>query len=366
MIDICTIDSTKVRVPLVDCQILNDSLQDKWLTVHSVTGEISNSDFKSNCYTTEKNGIKLRIGIESMNTFSKRGQGQGQGQGQVEEKYITMVITSKMLEEEYFKGITDKTLPRVYDYIMSLNVFSCSYQAFSNSMVTDTDICKDFIAEFGEMRELMKSMEKHSTPYSAKGVGVRTYLNGDNQNGIEWNDRNTTSLKHPFAKVYSKYLDFYGNGVKKDRRDFAANYINEKDCEDRYRVEVTAKNRKAWKAYGVTDTRLINIVSLPQEKLAEIVSKSINKNIEKPTRKPNTPNEGMKPAEVYTYNFLIMSLEFVPYGILINEVTEGMSTHSRSKYIKKVETIYKKYIKGKETYKTENIDRLMKSVGWIL
>ena len=361
MIDICTIDSTKVRVPLADCQILNDSLQDKWLTVHSVTGEISNSDFKSNCYTTEKNGIKLRIGIESMNTsaaFTKENP--------IGERFITMVITSKMLEEEYFKGITKETLPRVYDYIMSLQVFSCSYETFCHSMVTDTDICKDFNANFGEMRELMKSMEKHSTPYSAKGVGVRAYLNGDNQNGIEWNDRNTTSLRHPFVKVYSKHLDFYGYGVKQDRKHFAANYINEKDCKDRYRVEVTIKNRKAFKAYGVTDTTLINVVSLSQERMAEMVSKSINKNIEKPTRKPNTLNEGMTPAEAYTYNWLMMSLEFIPYGILINGVTEGMSTHSRSKYAKKVDTVYKKYIKGKESYKTENIDRLMKSVGWTL
>jgi len=358
MLDICTVDSTKVRVPLVDCQILNDSLQDKWLTVHSVTGEISSTDFKSNCYTTETNGIKLRIGIESMSTFSKRGQ--------IEEKYITMVITSKMLEKEYFKGITKETLPTVYKYLMNLNVFSCSYDVFCRSMATDTDICKDFTATFQDMRELMKSMEKHSTPYSAKGVGVRAFLKGDNQNGIEWNDRNTTSLTHPFAKVYSKYLDMFGIGIKQDRKDFAKAYINPNDCKDRYRVEVTVKNRKAFKAYGVTQTTLLDVVSLSQKKMSEIISKSINKNIEKPTRKPNQPKEGMTPAEAYTYNWLLMSLEFIPYGILINEVTEGMPRSSRSKYAKKVDVVYKKYIKGKETYKTENIDSLMKSVGWTL
>jgi hypothetical protein len=361
MLDICTIDSTKVRVPLDDCQILNDSLQDKWVMVHEETGEISSTDFKFNCYTTEANGIKLRIGIEGIKTSVADAGGHP-----VTSMFITMVITSKMLEKDYFNGITKETLPRVYDYIMSLQVFSCSYDTFCHSMVTDTDICKDFIADFGEMRELMKSMEKHSTPYSAKGVGVRTYLNGDNQNGIEWNDRNTTSLRHPFVKVYYKYLDFYGNGVKQDRKDFAKAYINPNDCKDRYRLEATVKNRKAFNAYGVTDTTLINVVSLSQEKLSEIVSKSLNKNIEKPTRKPNTPNEGMKPADTYTYNVLVMLLEYQPYGIVINAVTEGMPRSSRSKYAKKVDTIYKKYIKGKETYKTENIDRLMKSVGWVV
>jgi len=361
MIDKYTVDSTKVRVPLADCQIINDSLQDKWLSVHSVTGEISSTDFKSNCYTTEKNGIKLRIGIESMNTSAAFTKEKPIG-----ERFITMVITSKMLEEEYFKGITKETLPRVYDYIMSLQVFSCSYEAFSNSMVTDTDICKDFIATFEEMRELMKLMEKHSTPQSEKGKGVRAFLKGDNQNGIEWNDRNTTSLRHPFVKAYSKYLDFYGNGVKQDRREFAANYINEEDCKDRYRIEATIKNRKAFNAYGVTDTTLINVVSLSQEIMSEMVSKSLNKNIEKPTRKPNTPNEGMKPADTYTYNVLVMLLEYQPYGIVINGLTEAMPRSSRSKYSKKVDFVYKKYIKGKESYKTEDIDRLMKSVGWTL
>jgi dimeric dUTPase (all-alpha-NTP-PPase superfamily) len=361
MLDTLTIDSTKIRIPFDSCQVINQSLLSTWLMVNEETGEISSTEFKSNCYTTQTNGIKLRIGIEGIKTSVSDAGGHP-----VTSRFITMVITSKMLEKGYFNGITQDTLPTVYKYLMNLNVFSCSYDVFCNSMVTDTDICKDFNATFQDMRELMKSMEKHSTPYSAKGVGVRAYLNGDNQNGIEWNDRNTTSLRHTFAKVYSKYLDMFGKGIKQDRRDFAKAYINPNDCKDRYRVEVTIKNRKAFKAYGITNTTLLDIVSLSQEKMSEMVSKSINKNIEKPSRTPNQPKEGMTPAEAYTYNWLTMSLEFIPYGILINEVTEGMSNHSRSKYTKKVDTIYKKYIKGKETYKTENIDRLMKSVGWVV
>ena len=66
MLDICTIDSTKIRIPFVECKILNESVLSRWVMVNETTGEVSNSEFKSNCYTHQQNGIKLRIGIETM------------------------------------------------------------------------------------------------------------------------------------------------------------------------------------------------------------------------------------------------------------------------------------------------------------
>jgi len=212
----------------------------------------------------------------------------------------------------------------------------------------------------------MKSMEKHSNPYTKKGIGVRSYIDGNNQNGIEWNDRNTTSLRHPFVKVYSKYLDMYGDNIKKDRRDFAKSYIQREDCKDLYRVEVTLKNRKAFKAYGVSNTTLMDIVGLSQEKMALMVSKSLNKNISKPSRKPTKPKEGMTPQERFIYNGLSMILVSTPYNIAIQLMTEDLPPSSRVQYIKKVEAIYTKWIKDQETYKTENIDKLMRTVGWMV
>ena len=360
MLDICTIDSTKIRIPFVECKILNESVLSRWVMVNETTGEVSNTDFKSNCYTHQQNGIKLRIGIETKGVSVVQ-----KGEHLNLSKYVTMVITSKMLRKDYFKGITKETLPIVYDYVMSLNVFSCSYDSFCNSMATDTDICKDFKASFEDMRELMKSLEKHSNPYTQKGIGVRAYIDGKNQNGIEWNDRNTTSLRHPFVKVYSKYLDLYGQGIKQDRRDFAQSYITEEETKDLYRVEVTLKNRKAFKAYGITNTTLLDIVSLSQDKMSDMLSKTVNKNISKPSSKPNKPKEGMTPQERFIYNGLSMILQTTPYGIAIELMTEDLPSSSKTKYIQKVNAIYVKWIKGQETYKTENIDTLMKAVGWV-
>ena len=304
MIGAYKIDSTKIRIPFEDCEILNDGILSHYVLVNELTGEVSNTDFKKNCWIGQTNGVKCRIAIESVNSaLSAKGEPPKLG------RYITLVITSKMLEKDYFKGITKETLPKVYDYVMGLEVFKCSYDVWQNSMVTDTDICKDFKAPFDKMREVFQLMEKSSVPYSKRGVGVKSYIKGENQNGIEWNDRNTTSLKHPFVKAYSKYLDLFGEGIRQDRKDFADAYINEADCKDMYRTEATVKNRKAFKAYEVTDTRLCSIVDLSQEKMSEIVSKSLKKNTVRPTRtNTKTKKSEMTPQERTIYNTLSMIL----------------------------------------------------------
>jgi hypothetical protein len=361
MIGIHKIDSTKVRIPFDDCEILNEGLLSHYVLVNELTGEVSNTDFKKNCWIGETNGVKCRIAVESVNSaLSAKGEPPKLG------RYITLVITSKMLGKDYFKGITKETLPKVYDYVMRLEVFKCSYDVWQNSMVTDTDICKDFKASFDEMRQLFQVMERSSIPYSKRGVGVKAYIKGENQNGIEWNDRNTVSLKHPFIKVYSKHLDLYGQGIRQDRKDFSSAYINEADCKDVYRVETTVKNRKAFKTYEVTDTRLCSIVDLSQEKMAEIVSNSLKKNTVRPTRtKTKTNKSEMTPQERTIYNSLSMILHSTPYTIAVQMITEDLPPSSRVQYTKKYDAVYNKWIKGKEPYKAEEMEQLMETVGWV-
>jgi hypothetical protein len=362
MIGTYKIDSTKIRLPFDDCEILNEGILSHYVLVNELTGEVSNTDFKRNCWIGEANGVKCRIAIESVNsTVSAKGEPPRLG------RYITLVITSKMLGTDYFKGITKETLPIVYDYVMGLEVFKCSYDVWQNAMVTDTDICKDFKASFDEMRQLFQLMERSSIPYSKRGVGVKTYIKGESQNGIEWNDRNTTSQKHPFVKVYSKQLDFYGEGIRQDRKEFAATYINQADCNDIYRVESTVKNRKSFKAYEVTDTRLCSIVDLSQEKMAEIVSKSLKKNTIRPTRtQTKTKKSDMTPQERTIYNSLSMILHSTPYSIAVQLITEDLPPSSRVQYTKKYDAVYNKWIKGREPYKAEEMERLMETVGWVI
>lgn len=362
MIGTHKIDSTKIRIPFDDCEILNDGILSHYVLVNELTGEVSNTDFKKNCWIGESNGVKCRIAIESVNSaLSAKGEPPKLG------RYITLVITSKMLGTDYFKGITKETLPKVYEYVMGLEVFKCSYDVWQNAMVTDTDICKDFKASFDEMRQLFQLMERSSIPYSKRGVGVRAYIKGENQNGIEWNDRNTTSLKHPFVKVYSKELDFYGQGIRQDRKEFATTYINQSDCNNTYRVESTVKNRKAFKAYEVTDTRLCSIADLSQEKMAEIVSKSLKKNTVRPTRtQTKTKKSDMTPQERTIYNTLSMILYNTPYSIAVQLITEDLPPSSRVQYTKKYDAVYNKWIKGKEPYKAEEMEQLMETVGWVI
>ena len=53
-----------------------------------------------------------------------------------------------------------------------MNVFSCSYDTFCNSMTTDTDICKDFKASFEDMRELIAGLWFRAEKNLYLGAGV--------------------------------------------------------------------------------------------------------------------------------------------------------------------------------------------------
>ena len=58
-------------------------------------------------------------------------------------KFITVLLNSKILEENYFEGLTIKNHKNVYQKLISMEVAFFEYDSFINAECTDIDFRKD-------------------------------------------------------------------------------------------------------------------------------------------------------------------------------------------------------------------------------
>lgn len=288
------VDSCKLRIPLERCKVLNDSLLSHWIPMemNQETGELRdvNSDYKTKAYRHNSNGISTRVALEKQVT----------GDGSKVE-YLTIGLNAKQLQERYFEGITEETIPDLYRYVMSLDLFSCTLQDFKAGEVTDCDFRKDFTCD--DVDSLTYKLEQMTIPKRKKGEGCKRYSKADNK-GIEWSDRKTTAISTaPFVKLYSKQLD-----MERNSKDFSSNHLEGQDYTNRTRIEFTIKNRKHFRKYGVTDTSLENIVRIDQERLQKMLTDTMSKHIEKPVRAAGK-KEGISTSEQEMINIIYILIQ---------------------------------------------------------
>ena len=137
------VDSGKISIQLSKCEIIHEMLNDMMnVTYTSIsTGEVYDEEkISGKPFTLEnkKDGTYARVWVEpQMNYVNGKA---------VSEMFVSILINSKHLHKNYFKGITKNTLFDLYTYIMSLNLFKCSYNDFQYSRFNDVDICFNFIA----------------------------------------------------------------------------------------------------------------------------------------------------------------------------------------------------------------------------
>ena len=140
------IDSFKIRIPkdTLNEITLPDNLNAKIISIYAETGEIINSNqqgIKEKLSTlklsNDNENTSVTIAIESIRTtFNQR-------------EYLTLKITSKLLKQLYYKGINNKTIYNVVEYLNSVGV-GITIEQILKSEVTDIDICKDFTLKQNE------------------------------------------------------------------------------------------------------------------------------------------------------------------------------------------------------------------------
>jgi hypothetical protein len=240
------VDSLKVSIQLIDCEIIDTNLIDRIRvqTINEDTGELIKSDSKHGTPTILNNADGTYI------KFWKEGQFFYDKGQRIPTLYLTFLINSKHLRERYFEGITLDTLPLIYDYLMSFNVVKFSYDTFLNSRYNDTDICVDFNStpeHFEGLKTNVKSLSSNPELWLSA-------TNQENNSGIWSPTRNepraNATPSKPFIKFYSKDEDFTYQSTS-----FAQTYIDSKLYKDLYRVEATIKNSKHKAYLGISGAK---------------------------------------------------------------------------------------------------------------
>ena len=300
-------DSCKVRLPLEQVKVLNDSLLSHWIPMemNEATGEIreaTGAEFKKKAYHHKEAGISTRFAIEKQITADKSVK-----------EFLTIGINAKMLQRDYFEGITQENLSKVHRYLMSLKIAEFSLATFRAGECTDVDYKKDFKCE--DVDALTLKLELLTIPKKKKGEGCKRYAQQDNK-GIEWSSRKSTAITSaPFVKVYSKELD-----LKHNSTEFADKHLSDQGANDLTRVEFTIKNKKHFRSYNIDSTALSVVTTIPQSILEQMLQVSMSKHIERATR-AREEEEGVTPKEQEMIN-LIHLLQVNRVGL--NEAKRGL------------------------------------------
>lgn len=278
------IDSLQLRIDLSFVSFTMEgeaTLLDKYCLISKNTGQEIEDSLKHQAYKHNKKGITSRFLIRKTGHNQKEKEHSNNDSCDLE-----MIINSKMLKSKYSEGITKGNIRKVYNYIISLGLFTLSFQDFlKHSRCTDIDIKSD-IKGF--------NTEKTSDFFMGLSIISPTQAISINPNkemvfqyGFRRNEKKI--INNPFVKMYHKHvelkhnsIEFYNSNLKRKY-----GYIDSFDnhFKDILRVEGTIKNKEHFKsmlkAIGskYEGNSLINILDLSESELKSIISILLKKHI---------------------------------------------------------------------------------------
>jgi len=357
------VDSLKLRIPFNEITIINSEIVDKIGVYNAESGEVIEEPKPRNWYRIEKKnkrGEKLysyKLSIENI-TLEK---------GRVS-KHLCIQLNSKILEKDYFKGLTPGTIEKAYNILMNERIVSFSLEAFLNAESTDIDLKKDIINEhFIPSIEVLYSM---SIPYKKAKQGANIFREKDNK-GIEWSNRRTATPTNPFLKLYHKGIQCVSS---KDMLPFYREYLKPgemqglEQIEDRVRIEYTLKNKKHLKKYGIVSHRLKDIISISQEKKNDMLKDIISYHLE--AREPQSikPKEGLAPMDMILYSTMSDMVENTIRSkddIVKKHIEFIEEKNARYRAKKRLNMIFDTYISTRiKAKENESISSLFNALNW--
>lgn len=242
------VDSCKLSIPLHECSEISKELVTyyKRILVDLSTGELIDKETKEQRepYTLNTDyGTYFKLWIEPQ--IISKG---------VSADFISVLVNSKHLGNDYFKGITKETFSTIYDVIMSLNVFKCSLDSFKNARYQDTDLAFDFETN-KEHFEILKENIKRSTLYPDNWA-----ITSKNNNSGIWAPKTPSNIKprdyatpsKPYVKFYDKQIDF-----ETKSNVFAKHFNLIEQSKNIVRFECTIKNAQHKKLLKITNLKTI-------------------------------------------------------------------------------------------------------------
>ena len=331
-----SIDSFKIRIPLKDVEIINPSLEYTWVKLNTGTDEIlEEGTSRLYRYTDEdKPGISIKYNIEKQVTSD-----------QSVETYLTIGISSKILETRYQEGINSSTVEDVYNNLMLQRQVYFPFDVFLKGVCTDVDIKKDFKATTEGIRQTFRLLKNNCKKHSELNRGVRLY-NSKMNFGIQFNDRNTTAIKEaPYLKIYAKGKELHSRSF-----EFTSSYLSGCDIGGVYRVEATIKNKKHFRSFDIKDTSLLNLLSVSENKLNDILSSILKSNLQGQHLTAKRRTRKMSSSTQFEFGVIVRLLEL---GDSIEDVlyhsTRYVEDKEKRKYQRrKLRELYKYILEDEE------------------
>jgi len=263
--ELFAIDSLKLRIPYNLVKILDRNVLDEKtkIIINNSSGEILSED-KIKSLTTEIkfNNYHIKVAIVEQYDFILKDTFL----------YLEIYLHSKILEGNYFEGITESNIELIYKKLMDAKVFYCDYETFTTSSINDIDIKYDFFSDKNTFKELCSELKTRAKKSNQLGKGVASYKN-DN---LTFNRRESSTLHCPFVKFYDKQLE-----AREKNKSFFDSYIPFELIKDKKRIESTCKKSSDIKKFFNLDASNFNtILYIPQHELNRFVSHSIQQNID--------------------------------------------------------------------------------------
>ena len=184
---------------------------------------------------------------------------------------VMFYFPAKINPEAYFYGITKEMVLEVLSHIQSLGYidFYDIESLYESIELKDLDIKVDYKFNWTEKQNISKYNHCLSQRFNGQSSQFKSFNNKSNGLGIQTYERNSTTLKKPFMKFYSKSDEI----LKEENSNlfFSMSLEIQKQCKDYliYRYEYTIKTMPFFNHFGISN-KLKDILELSQSKLKEI------------------------------------------------------------------------------------------------
>ena len=343
------IDSLKLRIPFELVEVLDSRINDEYVSINCNTAEYDGEPVVRNWLVKEFRGYSTRWQIRYQNLV--RG---------MPKKVLTILMSSKILEENYFEGLSIDNHKNVYQKLISMEVAFFEYDSFINAECTDIDFKKDIKTTM--FRDLIPMLVSSARTSHLSGTGIRSFQKKENM-GVQWSDRKGATLKNPYLKIYHKTIELKNNSV-----EFKNEYLFDFNISNIVRVEFTIKNNKHLKKYGIQSQKFIDLLKLSQEKKTSILSKIVNIHLMPRFIKPDRPLKQITPSDIMLFNSLYIlsnKMYLNKYRAVDYLLTNIKDKTAKSRAKKKLEHIYDTYVQMQDkSKKKEKMISLFDAICW--
>jgi hypothetical protein len=255
------LDSLRIYIPEWLITKNNLGLGMTIMKVIQETGEILPGEYKEKCYTIEHKGISVRFNL----TEGMKG------------KRFYMSLTAKMLEQDYFEGITKDNLHKAYNFLMSIpNGLQFTFEAILGAEVKDVDYCLDFEQTPEQIQTMIKRM---SEPIRSKrgNFNHKKFTAKDNL-GIQFQNRNQSSRNYPFLKIYHKTTEIEKRKAQQEEQyPEQEHFLKGKDIGQLTRIELTFGRAEHWTKARIKEPKtLAELLEIDNLKMENAIRNQVN------------------------------------------------------------------------------------------